>query len=215
MNTAAGALLFVAFGVAVVDWVAVARAHRHLEQVAKPATMAMLVGAAALLSGTHPALQAAVTVGLALCGAGDVLLLDPDRWFVAGLGAFLLGHLAYIVGFALVLDSPVGILAGVAVVAAGIAVIGVRILAAVRRGDRALVVPITAYIGVLSAMVVVAWGTGSPVAAAGALLFFVSDATLAWNRFVRPLPQGRFVVIVTYHLAQLLLVIAVGTQLGQ
>lgn len=153
MNTAAGALLFVAFGVAVVDWVAVARAHRHLEQVAKPATMAMLVGAAALLSGTHPALQAAVTVGLALCGAGDVLLLDPDRWFVAGLGAFLLGHLAYIVGFALVLDSPVGILAGVAVVAAGIAVIGVRILAAVRRGDRALVVPITAYIGVLSAMV--------------------------------------------------------------
>ena len=214
MNAGSGALLIAASVVVIADWVAVAGDRRRLERVAKPAATVLLVGAAALLSGHHPALRAALTTGLVLCLAGDVLLLDPDRWFVAGLGAFLAGHLAYITGFAIVVDSPVGAVVGGAIVVVGIVLIGSRILGAVRRGaDRGLTVPITAYIAVLSAMVVVAWGTGSVVAGLGATVFFASDATLAWNRFVRPLPHGRLAVIVTYHLAQVLLVVAVGTQL--
>ena len=67
--------------------------------------------------------------------------------------------------------------------------------------------PVIAYMVVISAMVVTAFGTASAWAIVGALLFYVSDATLATNRFVRPLPQGNLAVMTTYHLGQLGLVL--------
>jgi len=57
-------------------------------------------------------------------------------------------------------------------------------------------------------MVASAGGTGSLVALAGALLFFYSDAILAWNRFVRPIRYGRVVNLVPYHLGQIVLVLS-------
>lgn len=42
---------------------------------------------------------------------------------------------------------------------------------------------------------------------AGGLLFLASDTVLAHERFVRKIPHGPPVVLVTYHLAQLLIVI--------
>ena len=44
---------------------------------------------------------------------------------------------------------------------------------------------------------------------AGATLFFVSDALLAWNRFVRAFGAAPLAVIVTYHLAQIALALSV------
>ena len=46
------------------------------------------------------------------------------------------------------------------------------------------------------------------VATAGALLFFLSDALIAVDRFVTPFAAARLAIIVTYHLGQLLLVVA-------
>ena len=43
---------------------------------------------------------------------------------------------------------------------------------------------------------------------AGALLFYVSDATLGWNRFVAPSRGAQVAVMVTYHLAQAGLVLS-------
>ena len=40
------------------------------------------------------------------------------------------------------------------------------------------------------------------LAIGGAVLFYVSDATLAWNRFLEPRRFGPLAVMVTYHLAQ-------------
>jgi len=57
-------------------------------------------------------------------------------------------------------------------------------------------------------MVVCACATGRPLAIAGALLFYASDATLAWNRFVERHEYGDTAVMVTYHLAQMLLVLS-------
>jgi uncharacterized membrane protein YhhN len=39
------------------------------------------------------------------------------------------------------------------------------------------------------------------------LLFFISDTTLAYNKFVAPLPNGRVIVMITYHLGQILIVL--------
>jgi len=80
---------------------------------------------------------------------------------------------------------------------------------AVRAGDhRKLVVPVAAYMTVISAMVVVAVGSGEPMAAAGALLFYSSDALIAWDRFVAAKSWARPAIMVTYHLAQAALVVS-------
>ena len=47
-----------------------------------------------------------------------------------------------------------------------------------------------------------------PVAIAGALLFYASDAILAWDRFVAPKRWGRVATHVTYHTGQALLVLS-------
>ena len=62
--------------------------------------------------------------------------------------------------------------------------------------------------GAIATMVVLAVNVGVGAAAAGAVLFLVSDTVLAWNRFVRPFPSGPVAVHVTYHLAQGLLVLS-------
>ena len=41
----------------------------------------------------------------------------------------------------------------------------------------------------------------------GAVLFFLSDTLLAWNRFVTHLPNAKLQVRVTYHSGQLLIVL--------
>ncbi len=51
-------------------------------------------------------------------------------------------------------------------------------------------------------------------AAIGGSLFFVSDAAIAWNRFVGPHPGGRIFEMVTYHLAQYGLSIGLLTSMG-
>ncbi len=53
-----------------------------------------------------------------------------------------------------------------------------------------------------SAMVVGGMGTGSVVAASGAILFALSDAVLGWNRFVKALTHGRLLTHIPYHLGQ-------------
>jgi hypothetical protein len=42
------------------------------------------------------------------------------------------------------------------------------------------------------------------------MLFFVSDAILAWNRFVQPVPHAGLATIVPYHLGQMGLALSVG-----
>ena len=37
-----------------------------------------------------------------------------------------------------------------------------------------------------------------------ALLFVFSDAVIAWNRFIGPVPARTYVIMVTYYLAQYL-----------
>ena len=91
------------------------------------------------------------------------------------------------------------------------AVIGRRIIAgaALRR----LRAPVAVYLGAISLMAIAATASGSVVAALGAWLFVASDARLGWSRFVARghTSQGfaRLWVMVPYHLAQILLTVAI------
>jgi uncharacterized membrane protein YhhN len=202
-------LLGLAAVVAVVDWYAVATHRKPVEYVCKPLTLALLIGVALALQPAYESRRAAFVVALAFSLLGDVFLMLPRDMFAFGLGSFLLGHVAYVVGLRNGPSSTAALIAasiGVVIIAG---LVGTRVLRGVmRNGHRELVGPVIAYMAVLAAMFVTALATLNPLAGLGAGLFFCSDAVLSWNRFVRALRWGPLAVIVTYHLGQALLVLS-------
>jgi len=64
-----------------------------------------------------------------------------------------------------------------------------------------------AYGVALSLMVAVAFASRQPLAVVPALLFYFSDTLISFRRFVAPRPWMPVAIIVTYHLAQVGLVL--------
>lgn len=207
MDGTVTALLVATLTVAAVDWWAVATERRRVEYVAKPLTMVVLIAAALALGPVDGTARTWFVVALTLSLAGDVFLMVPRDLFVPGLASFLLGHLAYIVGLLSLDTSVAGFVVGAGIVAAALPWLGLRILRAVRTGrEPELALPVTAYVLVISAMVIAAGSSGRAIALAGAVSFYASDALIAWTRFIQPLAWGRVAVMVTYHAAQVALV---------
>ncbi len=194
--------------VAALDWWSVGRARRDVERWAKPAVIVGLVAVALAAGAGGSTVGRWVLLALALGLVGDVLLLDDgDARFVGGLSAFLVGHLAWVAAVvAAGLDAPRLGAVGVAVVLVAL-VAGRRILpAAVRSSGPALGGAVAAYMAVIGGMAVLGWATGDLLVGLGATLFVASDTVLALGRFVEERPWTRLTVMVTYHLAQSLLV---------
>jgi len=147
-----------------------------------------------------------VHVGLALSLVGDVLLMVPADLFIPGLLAFLLAHLAYTLAFSR--GAPLRPVRLLGPAALGLGVGGVVL----SRLTGPLVPAVTAY---MLAIVVMAWralarvehwdarGKAELAGAAGAVLFLLSDATLAINKFVTPVPVAGLWIMGTYWAAQL------------
>ncbi len=198
-------------GLALIDWVAVARGDTRTESWAKPATLLALLGVAALLGATEDAAGVWLLVALAFGTVGDVALLsDSQARFRAGVAAFLVGHLAYVACFTtLGLPRPGWTWLVLVVLLATTYVTRGVVPGAHAMGGAALSVPVAVYTLVIGAMLVTAWFTGEPLIALGATIFVASDATLSVDRFVRALPSGHLVVMVTYHVGQALIVLGV------
>ena len=208
MTATATIFLAAAVVAAVADWIAVATSRRRLEYAAKPAVMVALIAVAVTLRPASSTERNLFVAALAFGLLSDVFLMLPQDLFLAGLGAALVEHLAYISGFR-ARELNLGLLVVAVVIAlVSVAVVYPPIHRALRANNPRLVGPVIAYLAVFVVMVASAGGTGSLVALAGALLFFYSDAILAWNRFVRPLPYGRVVNIVPYHVGEALLVLS-------
>jgi uncharacterized membrane protein YhhN len=207
-------LLALAAAAAVVDWWAVwtaTRSARTVERVAKPAVLAALVVLAAVAPTVVPSVQGWLAVALVCCLIGDILLLPPGR-LAAGLVAFLVGHLAYTGAFAQLSGSAAWALVGVAGAVLVAMTVGRRL---VRAADgRRMAVPVALYLLVICVMAIAATRTGMPAAILGAWLFVASDTMLGWGEFVvteqtsRDGRRLRLAVIASYHVAQVLLVLA-------
>lgn len=132
-----------------------------------------------------------VLAGLALGALGDYFLSRPgEAVFLAGMGAFAGGHLAYAAAFwALgqgVILWPFGALALAALA------LGALVFIAPKAGRLAW--PVRGYILVILAMVLCALTVAGPLALPlGAVLFMASDFVLALVLFV--LPEGRAKVL--------------------
>jgi uncharacterized membrane protein YhhN len=203
-------LLVAAGAFALVDWWAVAGDRRAVEYWAKPLTMALLVGVAAMAGDVAGGVRAALVVGAVLGLVGDVMLMfDTESTFMAGLGAFAAGHLAYAVAAA-----GIGFDGRWAAIGIGFMVVLLlyrfathTVPGARRHGGSTLANAVVFYACVITAMVVTAWGTTLWVAAVGACAFAASDWVLGHQRFAGPLPGGRLSVIIPYHVGQALLII--------
>jgi uncharacterized membrane protein YhhN len=196
---------FIVFAlVAAVDWIAVGIGDRRVEWVAKPLATLALVVVAAAADGGYGGRQWWFVAALVLSLAGDVFLMLPRDLFVPGLASFLVAHLAYVVGI-WVDHGPHGVplVVGVVLVGVVVAALARRILAGLEAsGQQALAPPVTIYMAVIAAMAISATGAGPAIAVFGAWWFLASDALLAWNKFVAPVPYAPVAIMVTYHLAQ-------------
>jgi len=186
---------------------------RTQEVLSKTVASAVFVILGALRWSSGDVVGGWLVAGLAFCAIGDVLLLGK-RTFDVGLIAFLLlGHALYVAGFHAAL--PVGrwsllVLALLLIVSGG----AVRWLWP-HLGRRRF--SVLAYIAVISVMV---WGgvsafTGGVLpwtAAAGALLFYLSDLAVARQRFVQKSLINRALGLPTYYLGQLLLALTIGAR---
>ena len=209
MTTPAVVLLVAAALFAVGDWVARGRHDVRLEYVCKPATLVALIATAVALSPAHDAGARRDWFVAALAGSlvGDVLLMLRTDRFVAGLGAFLVGHLCYVAGFWTHAPGAGALAVAAVVVVVAVVPVAARILGALAH-RRQLALPVALYMVVISVMLATALATGNVLAGVGAVLFVTSDAMIAWNRFVRPFRAAELGIMVTYHLGQAGLVLS-------
>jgi alkenylglycerophosphocholine/alkenylglycerophosphoethanolamine hydrolase len=217
-------LIILAFIFAALESLALWKGWRRLEFVAKPAVMVCLF----IWLSTTAGLQGTLIwfgIGILFSLAGDIALLFIDRFFALGLVAFLLAHLAYLVGFNIPFPETQGVWAfGIAIVI-GLSTVRLlrRIVAGVRKTQKRLVLPVVVYSTVITLMLLSAlltlfrpeWASAAAyLVSLGAFLFYLSDIILAWNKFVSPVKNGRMLNIGLYHLGQIAIVVGVAMQFG-
>lgn len=167
---------------------------------------------AALSSGAlSSAYGRRVLVALGLCLLGDLLLLSRKRktFFLAGLGLFLLGHVAYVGAF---VTQPLGA-STLAIAGAALAAFGYFVLSWLKPSLPAnMRWPVRAYVAVICSMsafaCAVAAGGGPIAIALGALAFTASDLAVARERFVRHAFLNRAWGLPVYYAAQLTLALS-------
>ncbi len=164
--------------------------------------MTALVGGA--LESTYGQIMLA---GLALSMAGDVLLIPKGhRTFLIGLISFLLGHIAYAVAFAVrgVDAAPVAV-TGIVLLVLGLGMAKIFL----PRMPADMRVPVFVYGVVITAMVALAAGTvvavGRPQILIGAVLFYLSDLSVAQDRLLKPSFWARLWGLPFYYGGQLVL----------
>ena len=133
---------------------------------------------------------------------GDVLL--EIGYFVPGLVSFLTAQIAYSVLFARHYSNwkknfPVV----VSLIIFSLVMSWVMWNSA---GD--MRIPVLAYLAVISFMGLTAASSSIKGVTLGALVFIASDSFIAINRFVRDVPASGWLVMITYYLAQYLLIVS-------
>lgn len=217
--------LFLTLLAAALDWYVVHKGWTKLEYLLKPATLILLIAwFVRASSGLNSGMAHWFALGLFFSLAGDIFLMLPRDRFVAGLVAFLIAHVFYIIGFnpSLPPFTPLGLFFSMVVAAIG-KQIYIKVAAGLtEKGKSALIKPVLAYVLVIAVMVISAlftlfraeWALIPALAVSlGAALFMLSDVILALNRFVAPIKHGRFFNLASYHLGQIILMLGVWLQM--
>jgi uncharacterized membrane protein YhhN len=179
----------------------------------KPTTTTLIIALAlwGLLRGqTVPdAYGWLIIAGLILGLAGDIFLMLPERYFLPGLGSFLAGHWFYIAAF----TTGVGVVISWWLLP--LLLVGGLVYGLLHTHLGKLRGPVIMYILTILLMAGQALGRwslldnpGTLLAAVGSLLFVISDAALALNRFRQPFKAADALVLSTYWAAQWLIALS-------
>ena len=150
---------------------------------------------------------------IALIGgcAGDVLLMlkDQDKWFLYGMGAFLVNQIFYIMSFLLsITDYTVFNVWGLFLLGPAILIMVFTLPRFINKtGDMkgfVLVYMAALLIMHISALLRIAEFQGLPFVLiyVGSLSYIFSDASLAVNKWTGEFTNARFIVMTTYVMAQ-------------
>lgn len=134
---------------------------------------------------------------------GDVCLMF-EKGFLLGLSAFLIGHLAYVAAFTSINGFQTTVLP--LLILTPIALYSYIWL---KPNLGKLKLPVSVYILVISLMGWQAWGlylqhpqTKFLMAGFAAVIFIISDASLAIDKFKKKLERPQFIILPTYFAAQ-------------
>jgi uncharacterized membrane protein YhhN len=173
-----------------------------LFQIFKPAPLFLLI-LFSLVTSQHYLLIFALVFSF----SGDIFLLNKEKYFVQGLISFLIAHLFYLSLFIESKSNPN------AVVSVMVLIIAAFYFGYLKIYLGKYLYPVLIYLSAISLMVVFATGANggnSIMIGVGAILFFISDGVLAFNKFVKKFKLADVAVLSTYYLAQLLLVWGLG-----
>lgn len=184
----------------------------QIAAVAKILASCGFIAVAIFCGAMRSAYGKSLLAGLALSFVGDVSLIGETREaFLTGLGAFLLAHIAYVSAFAIRgVDARAMLIAGVpvALIATAVSAWLLPYIAADMR------VPVFAYTFVISVMLVAAFGTRGKGATVlilvGAVLFFLSDLSVALQRLVQSDFPTYIWGLPLYYAGQLCLAVSVS-----
>jgi len=177
--------------------------------VAKPLLMVTLLLYFLAASTGYPSWRYLVYGALGFSWAGDVFLMAEDL-FVLGLASFLVAHIFYIAAY-----QKTGAAKGRLrpVDAVKFVVVGLGLVWVLYPGLGDMLIPVIVYALVLLTMAIWAHKRRDATSdhsfalvAAGAVLFVMSDAAIAVNKFALEVPFEAVIVMTTYISAQYLIV---------
>jgi uncharacterized membrane protein YhhN len=142
-----------------------------------------------------------IMLGLGFSVLGDILLEIPKNLFVFGLVAFLIAHVNYIIDF---IKRSKELKPIVALIAYSIGAVIYWIL---YPNLKEMSIPVAVYMFVILTMV---WRSFaqlptdnfSKFAVLGAIFFAFSDSNIAFNRFYHPYDSARWIIMISYWVAQ-------------
>jgi uncharacterized membrane protein YhhN len=181
----------------------------RLVYIFKPLATLLIIGLALQnWFGRKSAYSQSIVMGLCFSLLGDLLLIWPDQYFLVGLSAFLLAHVAYLLAF----NHDARLPAHLPVLLLYLAIGALSYAVLFRALPPDLRIPVALYAVVLAAMAGQAMGrslelrtSASERAAIGAIFFMLSDLLLAFHRFRTPLLYSNIFILLPYYLGQWLI----------
>jgi uncharacterized membrane protein YhhN len=209
-------ILILFFIVALGELIAVAMDIEQLQLIFKPLIMLVL----GIYYYTQSASMAkTVVAAIIFSWVGDVSLMfqsSNELYFMAGLGAFLIAHVCYVMAYSRYIEKREGFgLNGVQKFRFSLPIVlaGTGLITILYAHLGGLKIPVTLYAIVLMVMVLQAlfrYGYTNTVSFwfvfVGAILFMISDSMIAVNKFLSSFELAGVAIMVTYILAQFLII---------
>jgi len=177
----------------------------------KPLTILLIILIAIIFPAIELNYKIFIVAGLLFSLLGDIFLIFPEQHFKRGLIAFLFGHICYIIAF--IVSTKIQFTYWIFLPIAVGAIIYLQYIIPYSGKTK---FPIIIYIVIITIMgwLAIERLNSAPtlrtfLAAIGAVLFMISDAVLALNKFKKPFFSAEFIILTTYYIAQWCLAVSV------